>query len=60
MKKHLFILSTELIAYLLVAIFVGQFLDRQWEWKGFATLTCVILVYLLWFFKLYKRLRHKL
>ena len=60
MKKHLFILSTELIAYILVAILVGQFLDHKWEGKGFATLTCVILAYLLWFFKLYKRLRHQL
>ena len=60
MKKQLLILSTELIAYILIGLLIGRFLDYSLDLKGWGTLGCVTLVYLLWFIKFYKRLRQKL
>ena len=57
MKKQFLILSSELLAYILLGFFIGYFLDQSLDLKGWGVLSCVFLVYLLWFLKVYKRLR---
>lgn len=57
MKKEFLILSSELIAYILIGLFLGRLLDDNFNLKGWGALACVSLLYLLWFFKLYKKLR---
>ena len=56
MKKLLF-LSAELLSFIIVGLAFGWFLDKVFLLEGWATLVCVILVYLLWFLKFFKKLR---
>ena len=55
MKKEFLILSTELIAYVLIGLFLGRLLDHNFNLKGWGALVCVTLFYLLWFLKFYKK-----
>ncbi|MCZ0932227.1 MAG: AtpZ/AtpI family protein [Oligoflexia bacterium] len=56
MKKFL-VLSAELLSFIAVGLCLGLFLDKVFSWEGWATLVCLILVYALWFLKLFKKLR---
>ena len=55
--KKLIRLSTELLSFVLVGFLVGRFLDKTFFLEGWATLFCLIVVYILWFLKFYKASR---
>ena len=55
--KKLLILSTELLSFIAVGLLIGLFLDKVFYWEGWATLICLFLVYVLWFFKFFKKLK---
>lgn len=57
MKKLLF-LSAELLSFIAIGLLLGLFLDRVFLWEGWATLTCVLLVYVLWFLKFLKKFQN--
>ena len=55
--KKLLALAFELIGYMFIAFFVGSYVDAYFSLKGYGTFTFVILMYLVWFFHLYKLYR---
>ena len=55
--KKLFVLSSELFAFIILGFLIGRFLDRSFLLEGWATLACLFLAYILWFLSFYKTFR---
>ena len=55
--KKLLIFSAELLSFIAVGLLLGFFLDKIFSLEGWGTLACVILVYILWFLKFFRKFR---
>ena len=50
-------LAFELLGFMGVAFFIGRYVDGYFSLKGYGTFALMILMYILWFFHLYKLYR---
>ena len=57
--KKIFLLSSELLSFTAVGFFLGHFLDNKFLLEGWATICCLVLAYILWFFNFYKKIHRK-
>ena len=55
--KKLFVLSTELLSFIAIGLLVGRLLDKRFLLEGWATIFCLVLVYILWFLNFYRKFR---
>lgn len=52
--KKLLVLSSELLSLIVLGFLLGRFLDNKFLLNGWATIVCLVLAYVLWFFNFYK------
>ena len=53
--KKFFVLGAEFLSFILAGLLLGFFLDKSFSLEGWGVLVCLLLVYILWFIKFFKK-----